>query len=376
MLNLFLILIFIRPFISSLAFPYIDSIYSLFLLIFLLCWIISKGLPLNKIKLLKYPLIIFIYALLISTFFAYNKTAGLKELLKYAAYLLVFLITASLADKEKTKIVRAIILAGFIIGLLAIYQYFFGFQHVLDYIYKQGTANQSALDYINRKRVFLPFATPNILAGYLIMIIPLALIFRQTIWLLAPLTFSLFLTQSLGAFLSLFIGITICFCLQGKFRKRGLLVILGLLLTMGMIFTMRSRSPRQHLQPLSSLAMRLTYWRETAQIIKTHPLIGVGPGNFDSPHSRYAHNSYLQIWAEAGIFGLLAFLWLILSIIKSNLKFLNHDFHKSGTNPLLISYIVFLIHNFVDFTFFLPEVSLIWWLLMGFLFSSRQLSRK
>lgn len=367
MLSALIILIFVRPFISSLAFPYADQVYSLFLLIALLCWMLLKGFPIEKIGSLKYPFILFICALIFSTLFSLDKSVSLKELQKYAIHILIFLTSASLADREKTKIIRTIVMAGFIIGLLAIYQYFFGFRHLLDYISKQRIDSQFALDYIRRKRVFFPFATPNTLSGYLIMIIPLTFIYKDSIWLIIPLALSLFLTQSLGAFLGLFLGIMICFYPRGQFRKRNLLILSGLLATAGIIFMIRLRTPGQHLQPLFSTVMRLSYWQETIQLIKSHPLIGIGPGNFDLPHSRYAHNSYLQLWAETGIFGLLAFIWLILSIAKSTLKSLKNGHPKTQNALLLTSCIAFLIHNLVDLTFFLPEVSFIFWALAGLL---------
>lgn len=420
MLNFFLILLFIRPFISSLAFPYADSIYWLGLFVFLLCWIILshrnfnklkfrfrlwrdqigtkfrcdpaeggakgdsarakrvpiwKDLPLNEGKSIKYPLALFISALLVSAFFSTHKNLSLRELSKYAAYLLVFLISASFTDKEKIKIIRAILLAGFIIGLLTIYQYFFGFQHLLDYTAKKGITNQFALDYIVRKRVFFPFVTPNALAGYLIMIIPLTLIYRQTILLVIPLILCLFLTQSLGALLSLFLGVIIYFYLQvqGKFRKRSLLILLGLLAMAGFILIMRMETQKEHFQLAFSTTMRLSYWQETIQLIKSHPFIGVGPGNFDLTDSRYAHNSYLQLWAETGILGMSAFIWLIFTIFRPALKNINYPGGKKLTLCLYTASIVFLTHNFIDFTFFLPEISLIWWTIMGLLISFRHL---
>jgi O-antigen ligase len=50
-----------------------------------------------------------------------------------------------------------------------------------------------------------------------------------------------------------------------------------------------------------------------------HPLTGVGMGNFHtySIHEKRAHNSFLEIAAELGIFGLIAFLVLIISPLKS-----------------------------------------------------------
>ncbi len=385
MLHFFLILLFIRPFISSPAFPYADSIYWLLLFLFLLCRIILKGLPLNESKAVKYPLVLFISALLVSTFFSDNKTAGLwlwlngkpnhclaglKELQKYTAYLLIFLISASLTNKEKTKIIRTFILSGFIIGLLTIYQYFFGFQHLLDYAIRQGITNQFALDYIVRKRVFFPFVTPNALAGYLIMIIPLTLISRQTILLLIPLILGLFLTQSLGALLSLFLGTIIYFYLRGKFKKRRLFIILGLLALAGFIFITRMGTQKEHFQLSFSTAMRLSYWRETIQLIKSHPFIGAGPGNFDLADSRYAHNSYLQLWAETGILGIGAFIWLLFSIFRAVSKNTNYRGEKNTNICLYTASIIFLMHNFIDFTFFLPEIALIWWLISGLTISA------
>lgn len=364
-----IILIFTRPFISSMAFPYADAIYSLFLLIALLCRGLSSRLGIEKIKSLKYPLLLFICCLLLSVFFSYNKTAGLKELQRYALCLLIFLAGASFAEKERTKIIRAIAMAGFIIGFLAIYQYFFGFQHLADYVSKQGIDGQFTLDYIRRKRVFFPFITPNALAGYLIMIIPLTIIYKDAFWLLIPISLSLFLTQSLGGILSLFMGIMICSYLQGRLRKRSLLILLGLLVMGLIIFIIRLHTPGQHLKPLFSAVTRITYWQETIELIKLHPIIGMGPGNLDLYRSRYAHNSYLQLWAETGIFGLYSFIWLISSIVKSNLKSIKRGLSKTPVTLPLTSCIAFLIHNTVDLTFFLPEVSFIFWLLSGLLFS-------
>ncbi|TAN62136.1 hypothetical protein EPN16_02235, partial [bacterium] len=182
-----LILLFVRPFISSLAFPYADSIYSHLLLIALLCRILSKGLPIEKIKPLKYPLLIFICFLMLSSFLSDNKTAGLKELQRYATYFIIFSSGVSFTERERIKAIRALVMAGFIIGILAIYQYFVGFRHLLDYISKRGINDQFILDYICRKRVFFPFVSPNALSGYLIMILPLTLIYKDRLWLLMPL---------------------------------------------------------------------------------------------------------------------------------------------------------------------------------------------
>ena len=362
MFGVLLTLIFIRPFISSLAFPCLNSLYSALFLIFLITWLIYKGISIKKIHALKYPLILFCSVLIISVVFSINKLNSLKELYKYISGILLFLIVVSLTYENKICLIYIVILAGFVISLLAIYQYFFGFQHILDYMTKTGITNPFALDYIQRRRAFFPFVTPNALGGYLSMLIPLALSNKNTIWFIIPLSFTLLLTKSIGALLSLFLALGIYFYLQNKLEKRKILSLLVLLVIISIVFMTRLTIQKQYLQPIFSTMMRLNYWRDTLKIIKFTPLTGLGLGNFNLAQSRYAHNSYLQLWAEMGILGPLTILWLIILVIKSSLKNIRDSYYIAG---LFISNIVFLLHNFIDFTFFLPEVAVIWWTIFG-----------
>src|SRR4030042_5188824 len=118
------------------------------------------------------------------------------------------------------RVIRTIVLGGFIISILAIYQYFFGFQHTLDYLTKEKITAPFALDYIGRRRAFFPFVTPNTLGGYLAMVIPLALIYKKRIWFILLLSFALFLTKSLGALLTLFLALGLYFYLREKLKTR------------------------------------------------------------------------------------------------------------------------------------------------------------
>lgn len=360
MLALLLILIFIRPFISSLAFPYLNFIYSAGLLGFLSLWIITKGIPLKKIQSLKIPFVLFVLALLVSIVFSYDKINSLKESGKYAGALLGFLFAASLSREQRIPLLKTLTLSAFLIALLAIYQYFFGFRHLLDYLAKNSAASEFALDYINRKRVFFPFVTPNILAGYLAMLLPLTLSAKNRFWFIMPIAFALLLTQSIGALLSLAFASGIYFYLTGRLNKRKIISLIGLSAIVVAVFFIRSAAQKQHLQPGFSTVMRLHYWGDTLRIIKTKPLTGVGLGNFNLAESRYAHNSYLQIWAEMGILGLVSIIWLIISVLK-----------PARSAWLISSCAVFLTHNLIDFSFFLPEVSLLWWIILGLLCGSQ-----
>ncbi len=359
MLFILLSLIFIRPFISSLAYPQANSIYSLWLFGFLCIWIISKKPDFNKIAPLKYPLIIFIFSLFVSCIFTQDKVASVKELYAYLNCLLLFLIVISLDKKNKPRIIFCIVTAGLLISLLAIYQYFYSFRHTLNYMAKEKIQDIFALDYIMQKRAFFPFVTPNTLAEYLAMILMLVLGFWHKILLGALVFFAILLTKSIGALFSIFLILLVYLFLKKLTNKKYFLITTGFLFVVLIIIVARITTQKEQFQPIFSLAMRLNYWGETLKIITQYPLTGIGLGNFNLPDSRYAHNSYLQIWAEMGILSLISFTWLVISVFRHSLK-----------NPALQAAVcVFLVNNLVNFGFFLPEVSLIWWVILGCLYS-------
>ncbi len=364
MLLIILILIFARPFISSLAFPYLNIVYSQILLVSLSAYIIYKKVSFSKIRNLLYPFGLFFLSVFLSVIFSQDKPRSFSEIYNYIICLFLFLIAASLSQKDKMLVIRTIILSGLVIACLAIYQYYFGFKHLSDYLINNKLLSPSALDHLYQRRVFLPFVTSNALGGYLTMIILLASFKKNWIWIL-PVFYALLLTGSLGALISLFLALIILFYLRGKLRIKDILVISGLLAFISFIFILRSSVQKEYLQPIFSTVMRLKYWQEALKIIIAHPFLGVGLGNFNSGLSRYAHNSYLQIWAETGIVGLFSFIWIICAVLKICFKNLTNPLSKNQITGLIAAIAVFLIHNFLDFTFFLPEVSFIWWVILG-----------
>ena len=366
---IFLIIIFIRPFICPLAFPYLNFIYSAALLIFLVVYIIYRNPLSSGIPALKRPLILFCLALFISIIFSQNKSISLAELYKYVSGIGLLLVGASLSEKNKLSAIQTILLAGLVISCLAIYQYFFSFNHVSDYLSNNRVSFPFALDYLQRKRVFLPFVTPGVLGGYLAMIIPLSLINKNRIWFVLPIFFALLLTMSPAAFFSLFCALIVYFCLQGKLKKSSFLVLLGLFLSIVIMVIWRSATQKEYIRPIFSMTMRLNYWQESLMLIRAHLFTGIGLGNFNLQISRYAHNSYLQILAEMGILGLFSFIWLVSAALSFGFNNLKQSIYRDQTSGLVAASVVFLVHNILDFTFFLPEVSLIWWLILGLIIS-------
>jgi len=117
---------------------------------------------------------------------------------------------------------------------------------------------------------------------------------------------------------------------------------------------------------IKSTTERLSYFGEAWQLIKKHPLVGVGLGNYtaaihneiDSSRAVWdyqpVHNIYLLILAELGVIGFILWLALIFLLIKKS----------SATHyPLLVT--VLMISLFDHYLWTLYSGVLLFWLILG-----------
>src|SRR6185503_14044698 len=100
------------------------------------------------------------------------------------------------------------------------------------------------------------------------------------------------------------------------------------------IFLFAFLSPDQMIQRFASLSSsegisaegRLALWRETGNLIRAYPLFGCGIGGYEAAlhkyklshalfRSDYAHNDYLQLLAELGVFGFAITIAFALAIL-------------------------------------------------------------
>jgi O-antigen ligase len=383
MFTILSLLIFLLPFClssASAAEPY--SLSGFFCLVVLLAfsvlWIMLRGLPIKKFRSVKYPLLLTLLFLMIAV--ACCPAVQLKspeEIGKYFIGLLLFVIAASLSQEEKEQLTSAIVLSAFCISLMALFQYFFGFHLLTDYLKEANINDLYVMEKIAQRRVFFPFPEPTILGGYLAMVLPLAFNLKRRKFFVIPLALALLLTRSLGALVSLALVSTVIFTLGDHSKKKKVLIPLILGAILGFVFYIRMNNPALHLLPTFSIGERLGYWKGAWGIIRAHPWIGTGLGSFDLPgRAYYAHNIFLQFWAEAGIATVFFFFWLIAVILRNGWKDLQRSPEKKRQVGLFAGACVFLIHNLVDFTFFLPAVGLIWWIMMGLLFSPEEQTEK
>ncbi|MBO5650807.1 MAG: O-antigen ligase family protein [Selenomonas sp.] len=192
-----------------------------------------------------------------------------------------------------------------------------------------------------RKRVFSTWENPNILAGYLDIII--CLVFGMFVKadsqkkkivlgvMLAAGAACLAMTYARGACLV----IAVIFVLYGMLKDWRVLlacvaVAVGLLVVDPVLY---ERLSSVFTKVDTSSEMRLAFWESTIAMIQDHPFLGIGWGAYWMVYPEYdfylqgadirivhAHNWYLNYAAEIGIPGMLSFVWLFFGSLFLTLQ--------------------------------------------------------
>ena len=134
---------------------------------------------------------------------------------------------------------------------------------------------------------------------------------------------------------------------------------------------------------LKSMGMgRYTFWKEALHIIREFPILGVGINTYSSiaPEYKltwggYPHNCYLQMAAETGVLGLLAFfvvLWRLFRHARRAFSAQAEKFSHAILGGMLPGLFAFLVHSFVDTNFYSVQLGVLMWVAMAALISFSQ----
>ena len=338
------------------------------------------------------PILVFFIAAALSYIYSADKSLTLRSLVILSGNIAIFYtLTGCLNSVYRARLFMMILVsAALVASIIGLIHYFFIFDFV-----KQIGADEKlphlARHMIDVKRIGSVFAWPNVLAGFLALIIPVSFvqIFSQErqaekvimALVTATLVWAMFLTFSILCWLSLLTAGIICgylFMDAGK-AKRLALPVFGLSALLFLLVILN----RLDIFTLASAASRIKYLKSIFAMIKAHPVLGNGFDTFSwllhigyakSPegYARYAHNSYLQIWAETGIAGFLSFLLIVGSVLNYGIRRLKKitDYRNSVLlKGLLWAIMVFAIDNLSGFTILYPQTSVFWWVCAALMFS-------
>ncbi len=320
-----------------------------------------------KDRWLRFPFFFFIMALFLSTLDAHGGKT-FSEIFSYIFYMVFFYTAASnLSNLKQVKnlLLMALISAG-ISACYGVYQRYF----------------------LHLDRPF-SFTQPQEFGGWLASCIIFLVVFgfcgelkmKHRLLLLCGAMVcgvNLMFNQTRGAWLAVLGGLLAMSWIKAK---KLLLILVAICLVLALflpqVYINRFKSGFEMEHP-SNLG-RVGIWTGTLLMYRDHFINGVGIGRFTQElETKYnqpnidvychAHNNFLQFMAETGTIGLIAFVWLMATIMVWLYK--NYAGMANGNWRALLlasfgSVIVFNIHGLTDYNFGMaPTARLFWFILV------------
>jgi putative inorganic carbon (hco3(-)) transporter len=290
-----------------------------------------------------FPLLPYLVVVSLSVIWSSFTDGALSTTIDLSKNLLIFWVLVELLHNQRTykaACVALVLVAG-TLSVLSIHQYVTG-NFSSDYAGFAQSSIHQIVDKLHSQRIAGPIGDPNFYALILLVTVPLGLALLRTelsgplrvgvIASVAGAAAAVLLTYSRGGALVLGLG---CLVSLARWRVRGMHVaIVAVALAAGLPMVPSSVWDRLGtvLRPFqdsrevgqvidTSVALRLGAQRVALEMFMDNPFFGVGAGNYPPLYPAYSqqlgvtavaaefypHNLYLQVLAETGAIGLLAF---------------------------------------------------------------------
>jgi putative inorganic carbon (hco3(-)) transporter len=333
--------------------------------------------------------------MIVSVIYSLEKKLSITESVRFITYVgMYFIVKYNIQENSFIKNIRNVFVsAAVLLSLFGIIQYFTGVGLDAKFMEQYSFGAKA--------RIATIFVNPNSYGGFLILaIFPIIMMGleckqkREKIIYLSSsivLLINLVLTFSRNSWAAFALGLFILVVLYNWKLIFGFIVV-AITSTFVPVISNRLKDFTDMQQNIS----RFHHWQTALFMIKDHPILGVGNGNYVSyygsyiekyPYLDYAyqsrfptHNSYLKVASELGILGILSFVLLVIvsvSTINKALNYMNDSTTRSFYTGFLVSSSVFLFMNFFDNLFFVPKVTVWFWFLLaiadGFIFRDKKL---
>lgn len=248
------------------------------------------------------------------------------------------------------------------------------------------------------------FGNYMILGGHLLMVIPLCMImtFEEKAAALSKKYFfgismvvslvALYFNGTRGAWLSVVLSIIVYGILNIKKNRRIAAATLLIIIVCGIIATNVPEFQNRLLSIADmknqSNAERFYLWQSSWNMFKDHPLTGIGVGTFKhvyntqyilpeakEPGLGHAHNNFIHILAEAGIIGLMAFIYMFGCILATSFKKYMHDKANVQMLAVFLITISLLQQGLTEYNFDDSAVIRLYWFIMGIAFTGQHIMK-
>lgn len=283
--------------------------------------------------------------------------------------------------KQVEGLVFVMVLVGGGVALLGIGQYVFGVSGASAWL------DSDMFDSIST-RVYSTLQNPNVLAEYLLLIIPLggAMLLSARDNRVRAVTFvccglmclCMVLTFSRGGWLGLLLAGGI-FVVLLKPRLMLLLPFALIVLYFALPETVINRFVSIGDLQDGSTSYRVSIWMGTLAMLKDYWLCGVGPGtaafnlvypaySYNTATAQHGHNLYLQILCDGGVCAFVVFVAVIFVFCRMICGALSRS--KSWRSRYYLAAAIsgvggFLVQSMTDYTFYNYRVALLFWMILG-----------
>ena len=360
--------------------------------------------PAGRISGISGWLLVMLGVAVLATGFSPVPMAAFKGLLKLTSYLGVYALMRELlarAPQWWNRIVAALLAGELVSAVLAIRQLYGDTSELARWADPNSVADGTI-------RVYGPLENPNLLAGYLIPILPIALVallrwrsWPQRLFAAAALLVgaaALFLSYSRGGWLGMLaaLGAVVLLLVLRQTRHwptlwRRLFPLLLVAAAAAVLVVAVTQIEPLRIRVMSLVAgrqdssnnFRINVWLAAIEMIQERPWLGIGPGNsaFNLIYPLYqqpkfnalsAYSVPLELLVEGGIPNLLAGLGLLAASIRAGWAQLKGE--SSWALPALAALAAIAglcMQGITDTIFFRPEVQLTGWFCLATLSVSR-----
>ncbi len=363
-----------------------------------LVWCLSAPPSSKPLGAINCWLLAYLALALLATGFSPVPAAAAKGLFKLLSYLGVYALMRRLLDEAPRwwdRLLAGLLLGELITAVIGLRQLYGDTTELARWADPNSVADGT-------QRIYSTLENPNLLAGYLIPILPLALVallrwrspwlrlFALTSFLLGAV--AMLFTYSRGGWIGMVLALAVLgLLLLLRFSrllaaplKRWLPPLIIAFVVLALVVAAVKVEPlRVRLMSMaagredSSNNFRINVWLAAIEMIQDRPWLGIGPGNtiFNLIYPLYqqprftalsAYSVPLELAVETGIPGLLAVFGLLITSLKIGFSQIYRDLFLSLPCLGAIAAVVGLAgHGFVDTIFFRPEVQISGWFVLA-----------
>jgi len=333
------------------------------------------------------------------------KQAAFSGLIKLTLYLVFFGLMARVLRSPRIRswLISLYLHVALLVSVYGLQQWFSGTAALATWVDPESPLSKTT-------RVYSFLGNPNLLAAYLVpaVVFSLVAVFAWRRWMPKLLAVTmvlvnsacLVLTFSRGGWIGMVFAVFALLLLLAHWwsiylprfwRTWALPLVMGSAAAAVVLAVVLLEPLRDRVSSIfagrgdSSNNFRINVWMSVLEMIQDRPLLGIGPGNvaFNKIYPLYqrprfsalsAYSILLEVLVEAGVIGMVSFLWLLLVIFTTGwtaLQRLRQTADREGYWLMgAIATLVGMIgHGLFDTVLYRPEVNTLWWLMIAIIAS-------